>query len=194
MIELDPKSTALVLIDLQNGILGQSLGPSSGGEVLDVGKVLAGRFRAVRAPVVLVNVGWSTDYADALHQPVDRPVQRPEGGFPPAWSALAEGLAQPGDLFLTKHHWGAFHGTDLDIILRSHGIRTVVLTGVSTHVCVETAAREAFVRDYYTVVVGDGSAAYSQQEHETALKLVDRFFGEVVSMDDIRPLWPLRNL
>jgi len=99
-----------------------------------------------------------------------------------------------GDIVVTKHRYSIFHGTDLDIILRSHGIRTVVLTGVSTHVCVETAAREAFVRDYYTVLVGDGSAAYSQQEHETALKLVDRFFGEVVSMDDIRPLWPHRNL
>jgi ureidoacrylate peracid hydrolase len=99
-----------------------------------------------------------------------------------------------GDIVVTKHRYSTFHGTDLDMILRSHGVRTVVLTGVSTHVCVETAAREAFVRDYYTVVVGDGSAAYSQQEHETALKLVDRFFGEVTSIDDIRPLWSPRNL
>jgi len=68
-----------------------------------------------------------------------------------------------------------------------------VLTGVSTHVCVETTAREAFVRDYYTVVVADGSAAYSQPEHETALKLIDRFFGEITTIDHLRPLWPLRN-
>jgi ureidoacrylate peracid hydrolase len=68
-----------------------------------------------------------------------------------------------------------------------------VLTGVSTHVCVETTAREAFVRDYYTVVIADGSAAYSQQEHENALKLIDRFFGEVTTIDQIRQLWPLRN-
>jgi ureidoacrylate peracid hydrolase len=79
------------------------------------------------------------------------------------------------------------------VILRSHGVRTVVLTGVSTHVCVETTAREAFMRDYYTVVVADGSAAYSQQEHETALKLIDRFFGEITTIDHLRPLWPPRN-
>ena len=68
-----------------------------------------------------------------------------------------------------------------------------MLTGVSTHVCVETTAREAFMRDYYTVVVADGSAAYSQQEHETALKLIDRFFGEITAIDHLRRLWPLRN-
>ena len=68
-----------------------------------------------------------------------------------------------------------------------------MLTGVSTHVCVETTAREAFVRDYYTVVVADGSAAYSQQEHETALELIDRFFGEITTIDHRRQLWPLRN-
>jgi nicotinamidase-related amidase len=50
------------------------------------------------------------------------------------------------------------------------------------------------VRDYYTVVVGDGTAAYSQEEHETALKLIDRFFGEVASIADLLPLWPLPNL
>jgi ureidoacrylate peracid hydrolase len=99
-----------------------------------------------------------------------------------------------GDIVVTKHRFSAFYGTDLDMILRAHGVRTVVLTGVSTHVCVETAARDAFVRDYYTVVVGDGTAAYSQEEHETALKLIDRFFGEVASIADLLPLWPLPNL
>jgi len=184
MIELDAKSTALVLIDLQNGILGQSLGPSSGGEVLDVGKVLAGRFRAVRAPVVLVNVGWSTDYADALHQPVDRPVQRPEGGFPPAWSALAEGLAQPGDLFLTKHHWGAFHGTELDLQLRRRGIRTIVLGGVATNFGVESTARQAWERGYAVVLAKDACTSVSAELHEMAVgQIFPRISRVVVSAD-----------
>jgi ureidoacrylate peracid hydrolase len=78
----------------------------------------------------------------------------------------------------------------LDLIFRSNGVRTVVLTGVSTHVCVETTARTAFVRDYYTVVVADGCAAYSAQEHEASLKVIDRFFAEVAVMDAIRPHWP----
>src|SRR5690606_5669825 len=98
-----------------------------------------------------------------------------------------------GDIVVTKPRYGAFHGTALELILRGRGVRTVVLTGVSTHVCVETTAREAFVRDYYTVVVSDGTAAYSQEEHEAALKIIDRFFGEVVSIADLRPLLPPSN-
>ena len=66
-----------------------------------------------------------------------------------------------------------------------------MLTGVSTHVCVETTARTAFVRDYYAVIAADGCAAYSVQEHEASLKVIDRFFGEVVEMNAIRPHWPI---
>jgi ureidoacrylate peracid hydrolase len=97
------------------------------------------------------------------------------------------------DIVVTKHRYNAFHATDLDLILRAKGIRTVVVTGVSTNVCVETTARDSFVRDYYTVVVRDGTAAYSKEEHEGALKTIDRFFGEVVSIDDLRMLWLGRN-
>ena len=49
------------------------------------------------------------------------------------------------------------------------------------------------MRDYYTVVVGDCCAAYSQAEHETALKLIDRFFGEITRLDQVCSLWPLPN-
>jgi len=98
------------------------------------------------------------------------------------------------DIVVTKHRYDAFHGTDLDLILRSNGVRTVVLTGVSTHVCVETTARTAFVRDYYTVVVADGCAAYSAQEHEASLKVIDRFFAEVAVLDAIRPHWPAATI
>lgn len=85
------------------------------------------------------------------------------------------------------------HNTDLDTILRSNGIRTVVLTGVVTNVCVETTAREAFVRDYYVVLVKDGTAAYSQADHDMTLKNVDRFFGELSTIDELIGFWPARN-
>jgi ureidoacrylate peracid hydrolase len=95
----------------------------------------------------------------------------------------------PADVVVTKHRYNAFHGTDLDLILRSRGIRTVVVTGVSTNVCVETSARDAFIRDYYTLVVRDGTAAYSAEEHETALKTLDRFFGEIVTIAELKTSW-----
>jgi nicotinamidase-related amidase len=94
MIDLDPKTTALVLIDLQNGILNNQLAPHSADEILTVSKSLADRFRAVHAPVVLVNVKWSDDFGDALRQSVDSPMQAPPGGFPAGWADFAPGLAK----------------------------------------------------------------------------------------------------
>lgn len=68
MIVLDPQSTALVLIDLQKGIVGRSLEPYSGEQIVQKGKTLAERFRTAKAPVVLVNVRFSPDFKDALRQ------------------------------------------------------------------------------------------------------------------------------
>ena len=96
---------------------------------------------------------------------------------------------QPGEPVVTKHRYSAFHNTDLDSILRAHGTRTIVLTGVATNVCVETTAREGFVRDYYVVLVSDGTATYSPDDHAATLRNIDRFFGEVTSIADIVSVW-----
>src|ERR1700730_7523100 len=64
------------------------------------------------------------------------------------------------EAIVTKHRYSAFHNTDLETILRANGIRTVVLSGCATNVCVETSAREAFLRDYYVVIAEDGTAGY----------------------------------
>jgi ureidoacrylate peracid hydrolase len=94
-----------------------------------------------------------------------------------------------GEPVVTKHRYGAFHNTDLETILRVHGIRTVVLTGVATNACVETTAREAFVRDYYVVFTSDGTACYSDEAHEATLRTIDKYFGVVVSVDDVMDVW-----
>src|SRR5262245_4781830 len=86
-------------------------------------------------------------------------------GRPFLWRVRPE----PNDPIVTKHHYSAFYNTDLDTVLRANGIRSVVLTGVVTNVCVETSAREAFIRDYYVVVVSDGTAAYVHADHDMTL-------------------------
>jgi ureidoacrylate peracid hydrolase len=149
--------------------------------------------------VVLVHCDYSTPQNRYLSDVwLEQAARRQGGGYTlsPVCQSGQRGAEYYGvrpedtDIVVTKHRYDAFHGTDLDLILRSKGVRTVVLTGVSTHVCVETTARTAFVRDYYTVVVADGCAAYSVQEHEASLKVIDRFFAEVAVMDAIRPHWP----
>src|SRR5580658_4935860 len=105
MNPLDPHTTALVIIDLQKGVMARPWAPYSAAEVLAPTIRLAEKFRAVKAPVVLVNVGWSRDFKEALRQPVDQPFQAPPGGLPADFMELADGLKQSGDICITKRQW-----------------------------------------------------------------------------------------
>jgi nicotinamidase-related amidase len=165
MITLDPLTTALVLIDLQKSIVARPLQPRSGTDVLAVSIGLAERFRKAEARVVLVNVNFATDFGDALRPPVDQPFAAPPGGFPADWAELAEGLAQPTDLCVTKHQWGAFYGTDLDVQLRRRGIKTIVLAGIATNFGVESTAEQAWERGYEVVLAEDATSSMSAEMH-----------------------------
>jgi nicotinamidase-related amidase len=173
MITLDPKSTALVLIDLLNGIVAAPLVPVSAADLVARGKSLAERFRAAGGLVVLVNVGFSNDGGDLPPQRVDlQPIKIPEGGFPAGWTDLVHGLAQPGDVLITKKQWGAFYGTDLDLQLRRRGIRTIVLGGVATHIGVESTARQAWEHGYDLVTVTDATTSNAIEPHEASMRCI----------------------
>lgn len=168
MITVDPKTTALVLIDLQQGILGYPLAPLSSDELVTQSKALAGQFRKAGAPVVLVNVAWAEDFADALHAPVDYSMH-PEGGLPAGFSTLADGLATPGDILITKRQWGAFTGTELDLQLRRRGVRTIVLGGVSTNMGVESTARQAWELNYGVIIARRATTGVDSEMHDFAM-------------------------
>jgi nicotinamidase-related amidase len=185
MAEFDPHTTALVLIDLQNGIVQMPVVPHSGPEVLAVGRGLAERFRAAGAPVVLVSVGFAPDFADAPRQAVDQPMPRPPGGLPEDWSELAEGLAQPGDLRVVKRQWGAFYGTDLDLQLRRRGIKTIVLGGIATNFGVESTARAAWEHGYELAIVEDACSSVSPELHAMAFQAIFPRIGRVVTSADV---------
>ena len=176
MLELDPKTTALVLIDLQKGIIGHELTPHRADQVSEVGSELADTFRKAGAPVVLVNVGFAKDFKDALRQPVDQPFAVPPGGFPENFSELIDGLAKPGDILVTKRQWGAFHGTELDLQLRRRGIQTIVLGGVATNIGVESTARQAWEYGYAVVLAEDATSGMSAEMHDFA---IDNIFPRI---------------
>jgi nicotinamidase-related amidase len=182
MVTVDPKSTALVLIDLQDGILRNTLAPISGKELLSQGKALAEKFRAAGAPVVLVNVGWAADSKDVLHAPVDYPTH-PPGGVPAGFSKLADGLAAEGDILITKRQWGAFTGTELDLQLRRRGIRTIVLGGVATNMGVESTARHARELNYGVVLARQATTSINGEMHEFAISRIFPLISRIT--DDI---------
>ena len=185
MLTLPATSTALVLIDLQRGIVGRPLAPRSGEAVVNVAKALAARFRTAAAPVVLVNVDFAADFADALQAPVERPIQPPPGGFAPGWMDLVEGLAAPSDLRITKRQWGAFYGTELDLQLRRRGVTTIVLGGIATNMGVESTARAAYEHGYAVVVVEDVTTTMTEEMHRFAFDHVFPLLGRVSTSDGI---------
>ena len=167
MITLDPKTTALVLIDLQNGILGRKLEPIPAETLVERGKALAGRFRAAGALVVLVNVAPVAGDPRQVDEPSPLPKILPEG-----FIDLAPGLAEPGDLKITKKSWGAFSVPELDLALRERGVRTIVLGGVATQFGVESTARQAWELGYELVIVADATTSMAPEPHEHSMRRV----------------------
>jgi nicotinamidase-related amidase len=153
---------------------------------LETGGGLAQRFRAAGAPVVLVNVAFSPDTGDAPPRNVDQPMQLPPGGLPPAWSALAEGLAAPGDILITKRQWGAFTGTALDLQFRRRGIKTFVIGGIATNIGVESTVRHGWELGYDVVVAEDACATTLTAElHDFAMQTIFPRIARVTKTADI---------
>ncbi len=97
----------------------------------------------------------------------------------------------PGEEIVIKHRYSAFQGTNLNLLLRSNGIKTVILTGASTNVCVESTARDAYMHDYYQVFVSDCTTTATREEHEHTLKTIDKLFGQVGTSEEIVKAWGL---
>jgi len=183
-LRLDSKQTALVLIDLQKGILERQTAPHSASEVLARSARLAERFRATGGPVVLVHVSYSPDGADLLRQPTDAPplASAREAG----WDEISPDLGRDArDIMITKRQWGAFYGTPLDLHLRRRGITTIVIGGIATNFGVESTARDAFERGYALVFVEDAMSGLSEGAHAFAISTVFPRIGRVRSTDQV---------
>jgi ureidoacrylate peracid hydrolase len=96
---------------------------------------------------------------------------------------------QPGEPIVTKHRYSAMVNTDLPAILHQRGIQSLLLTGISTDTCVESAGRDAYFRDYYVTIVGDCCGAASEQDHLGALKRFSRDYGQVVESSELIEVW-----
>jgi nicotinamidase-related amidase len=185
MISLDPKKTALVLIDLQKGVMSMPVAPHGAEKLVAGAKTLAEKFRAAGAPVILVRVGFAPDFADAPKQQVDEPMQAPPGGFPAGWTEIVDGLQAPGDLVVTKRQWGAFYGTDLELQLRRRGVEALVLGGVATNFGVESTLRQAWEHGFSMVVAEDLCASRSAETHAFAITHIFPRLCRIVQSADL---------
>lgn len=106
------------------------------------------------------------------------------------WGAEFYGVSpQAGDPVVIKHRYSAFAGTDLDMVLRTARVDSLLFTGVATNVCVESTLREGLFRDYNVTLVEDCCAAYETALHESTVKNVAGSFGAVLSSTEVAATW-----
>jgi len=181
-MQLNTKTTALVLIDLQKGVLARPLLPHPATTVYARSKALASRLRAAGGPIVWVRVSFASNFADALRARVDQP--RHMESLPADWDEFPEALP-PSDLMVTKRQWGAFYGTDLDLQLRRRGVATIVLGGIASSIGVESTARSAWEHGYELVLCEDLCSDLSEETHAHSFKYTFPRLARVVNSESI---------
>lgn len=186
---IDPRDTALIVIDMQNAFVAEGATFETPGARAMIPRLelLIDFSREHGTPVI-----WT----QSDHRP-------PFGGlmlrkFPP----IAEGVLWPGDpsfefypelkprpgereFCIVKHKFDAFFETPLDAILRNHRIRTLIVTGTATNACCESTARSAFMRDYQVAFPSDANASFDDSMHEATLRNIDLLFGRVMTTQEL---------
>jgi ureidoacrylate peracid hydrolase len=192
--QLNDRKTALIVVDVQNdfcdsqgafgkrGIALSHLEKPANNLIL-----LIDHCRESNVPIIFVRTihsGW-TD--------TDSWIGRLAGAGkemlicrPDTWGAEFFKVApRETDFIVTKHRFSGFVGTELDLVLRSRGIETLLMTGFTTNVCVETTARDGFNRDYRIILVEDCCGAFSAEEHASAITNINKYFGVVADSDSL---------
>src|SRR5258708_9711690 len=161
--KVDPNRTAVIIVDMQNCFVENSPFAAPGGvDVLDRLNQLASSYRERGALIIFTrhvvrvdgsNMGILGEVLPPVKDGVindDRP------------SAALHGRLNvvPGDIVVNKPRFGAFESTDLELILRSKGIDTVIIGGIATNVCCDTTAREANMRDFKVLFLKDGATTF----------------------------------
>jgi nicotinamidase-related amidase len=173
--------TALVIIDLQRGVVGlPSVHPM--GKIVANSSELAAAFRAHGLPVVLVNGAGA---------PAGRTERSAAGGAvrPEGWDVLIPELnQQPTDHLVTKHTRGAFTGTDLEEYLKAEGVTQVVLAGVATGSGVESTARHAHELGFNVTLAVDAMTDMSAEVHENSVQRIFPGIGETGTTREVLDL------
>lgn len=206
-IRLDPRCTAVVVIDMQNAYAskggyvdqaGFDVEPAAG-VIGKIARVLDGA-RAAGMPIVFLQNGWDADYVEAgtpgspnWHKSNALKTMRARPDL--AGKLLARGTwdydlvdalaPQPGDLRVHKPRYSAFFNSQLDSILRARGIRTLVFVGIASNVCVESTLRDGFHLEYFGVMLEDATHHLGPDFIQQATVYnVEKFFGWVATVAD----------
>src|SRR5215211_3777016 len=208
-LQIDACQTAVIVVDMQNDF--GSEGGMCARAGIDISPIQAAVAPTARVldmarrtgmPVVYLKMAFASDLSNAggpdapnrilhLRMNVGEPVTAPDGResrilIEDTWNTdiLTELTPHPGDLIVVKHRFSGFFETNLDALLRDLGVTTLVFTGCTTSVCVESTLRDAFFRDYRCLVLADCTAepighALERSNHDAGLFLIQLMFGWV---------------
>jgi len=207
-LSITPERTAVVLVDMQNAfaspggmldLAGIDVGPAAA--AVANARLLVDAARAARIPVIYLVMGYAPDQSNAGGEDSPNPRkelalclmrQRPElkGKLLTygTWDfQIVDALTpHPGELVITKPRYSGFVGTTLDAELRSRGIRTLLMAGIASNVCVESTLRDAYFREYWPVMIEDATMPAGSPEIQRAtVHNVTTFFGWVSTAREV---------
>jgi nicotinamidase-related amidase len=194
---LDPKHTAIVLIEYQNDFTseGGALHGAVAGVMDDTGMLentrkLVDAARQAGATIVHAPITFAPGYNEIAEHPygILKGVVDSTAFVKGEWgSEIVDALApQAGDLVVEgKRGLDTFATTNLDFILRARGITTIALGGFLTNCCVESTMRTGYEKGYKVITLSDCVAATSTEEHENAIKFDYPMFSEVMTSDAV---------
>lgn len=195
-VPLEPDRTAAVFVDVQNdfvhpeGGLPETLGYETARLERGAERMAAflAEWRALDQPVVHVRTHQS-DATDSTMWAERYPGRDVDICTPGTWGAeIYDGLEpEEGEHVVTKHRYSGFADTNMDLLLRTNDIETVVMCGCLSHVCVEATGRDAFHNDYWVAFASDACATTGAYEdlHEATLANMDQFYGDVATTAEI---------
>ncbi|HXT17644.1 MAG TPA: hydrolase [Gemmatimonadaceae bacterium] len=183
-VTLDPKTTALVVIDLQQGIVGAQTAPYTAADVVERSARLAKRFREAGATVVLVHVDPGPNGVLFPRPLAD--IERPRMASNPDFATIVSDVGpEAGDVVVTKHSPSAFFATDLELQLRRRKIDTIVLCGIATNIGVEATARTGYEHGFNLVFASDAMTARDGELHEIVVRKFFPTIGRVRTAEEI---------
>jgi ureidoacrylate peracid hydrolase len=193
----DPAHAVVIVVDMQNDYCSEKGSHKSQDYALKkraaeniVSFLRKARSMKVRViHVKTIHSEWTDSASWLSRSPQAGSICRPGTWGAEWWEEFPQIWPQEGEHVVVKHRYSAFIGTDLDLVLRSKGIHTVILTGNETNWCIESTARDAFMMGYDVVVVDDCVASRSGELHQSSLAIMKQGFVTVATSGDIFEKW-----
>jgi ureidoacrylate peracid hydrolase len=195
--DIDPKRTAHVVIDLQNGFMapGQPAEVPAAREIVPNVNRISAAVRTAGGLVVFIQntidaaakQDWSNwfNFMSGERRAAQMNEAFADGSYGHSlWPALD---VLPIDVKVRKNRFSAFvpGSSDLHLILQARNIDTLIVTGTATNVCCESTARDAMMMNYKVIFVSDGNATFTDEEHNASLSTMLSMFADVMSTDEV---------